>query len=407
MTHSVTRLRDLRTGRSPWCTPDSQAVPVERLVAPLKADVVVVGAGITGALVAQALSAMGQSVVVLDRRAPAHGSTAASTALLQFEIDTPLIHLIDAVGFERARHAWLWSQRAVQDLGALVRQHDIACAFRPRQALYLAGNVLGAGDLAEEGRQRRSIGLPSAFLDSAHLRALAGIDREAALISDGAADVDPVRLTAGLLRRALAQGCRVFSPTQLAEVVPGTRRIEMVTTDGVELAASALVFATGYELADGIPMQGHAITSTWAFATQPQPQAIWGGGELIWEASNPYLYIRTTTDGRVIVGGEDEPIDDANERDTLLPAKIQALQTKTTRLLPEVDLAADYAWCGTFGASDNGLPSIGAVPGMPNCYAILGFGGNGLTFGMVASQVITSLLSGRYSADAELFAFGR
>jgi glycine/D-amino acid oxidase-like deaminating enzyme len=214
MTHSVTRLRDLRAGRAPWCTPDALAVPAERLVAPLKADVVVVGAGITGALVAQALSAMGQSVVVLDRRPPAHGSTAASTALLQFEIDTPLIHLIDAVGFERARRAWLWSQRAVQDLGALVRKHDIACAFRPRRALNLVGDVLGPGDLAEEGRQRSAIGLPSAFVDSAVLRALAGIDREAALISDGAADVDPVRLTAGLLGRALAQGCRVFSPTQ-------------------------------------------------------------------------------------------------------------------------------------------------------------------------------------------------
>lgn len=407
MTQSVTQLRDLRTGKSPWRALDVHAVPVERLVAPMKADVVVVGAGITGALVAEALTAKGQSVVVLDRRPPAHGSTAASTALLQFEIDTPLIHLAEAVGFERARRAWLWSQRAVQDLGALVRQRSIPCAFRPRQALYLAGNVLGASELAEEGRLRRAIGLPSAFLDAARLRAAVGIEREAALISDGAADVDPVRLTVGLLNHALARGCRIFSPAQLAEVVPGTRKVEMVTADGVELTAGALVFATGYELAEGVPTQGHAITSTWAFATRPQPQAIWGNGELIWEASDPYLYIRTTADGRVIVGGEDEEIDDAEKRGSLLPAKIEALQVKTARLLPGIDLAADCAWSGAFGASDNGLPSIGAVPGLTNCYAILGFGGNGLTFGMVASQVIVSLLSGRASADDELFAFGR
>lgn len=407
MTRSVTRHRDLRTGMSPWFTPDAPVVPVAPLAAPLRADVVVVGAGITGALVAQALSALGRSVLVLDRRTPAHGSTAASTALLQFEIDTPLCHLIDCIGFERARRAWLWSQSAVQDLGALIRQQEIVCAFRPRRALYLAGNVLGPSELAEEGRQRRAIGLPSAFLDSAALKTLAGIDREAALISDGAADVDPVRLTAGLLRRAADQGCRIFSPTELAEIVPGTRKVEMVTTDGVELAAGAVVFATGYELAKGVPTQGHAITSTWAFATPPQPQNLWGSGELIWEASDPYLYIRTTEDGRVIVGGEDEPISDANQRDTLLPTKIRALQTKMAQLLPRLDLTADFAWSGAFGASDDGLPSIGAVPGMPNCYAILGFGGNGLTFGMVASQVITSILSGQSSAESELFAFGR
>ena len=407
MTPSVTLHRDLRTGTSPWFTPDAPVVPVERLAAPLRADVVVVGAGITGALVAQALSATGHSVLVLDRRAPAHGSTAASTALLQFEIDTPLIHLIECIGFERARRAWLWSRCAVQDLGALIRQHDIDCAFRTRQALYLAGNVLRPGELAEEGRQRRAIGLPSAFLHAVALKALAGIDREAALISDGAADVDPVRLTAGLLRRSLNQGCRIFSPAELAEIVPGTRKVEMVTTDGIELAAGAVVFATGYELAKGVPTQGHAITSTWAFATPPQPQNLWGRGELIWEASDPYLYIRTTEDGRVIVGGEDEPISDANERDKLLPTKIRALQAKTAQLLPRLDLTADFAWSGAFGASDNGLPSIGAIPGMANCYAILGFGGNGLTFGVVASQVITSILLGGNSAEAELFAFGR
>ena len=49
----------------------------------------------------------------------------------------------------------------------------------------------------------------------------------------------------------------------------------MVTTEGVEMEAKALVFATGYELADGVRQTGHRRTSTWAFATPPQPRAIW------------------------------------------------------------------------------------------------------------------------------------
>ena len=360
MADSVTEVRDLHSGVPVWAHYAKPSLSTGTLSSSMRTDVVVVGAGITGALVAEATTAMGLDTVVLDRRPPALGSTAASTALLQFEIDTPLIRLTEELGVDRASRAWLRSFRAVADLAHLVQRLRIACAFRPRRALYLAGNELDATGLAAECRQRRAIGLPSEFLSHAQLKAYAGLDRDAALLSDGAADVDPTSLTVGLLRSAIANGCRLFTPAQLAEVAPLQHKVEMVTTDGIELEAKALVFATGYELADGIPTAGHRRSSTWAYATPPQPQRLRGNGDLIWEASDPYLYIRTTADGRVIVGGEDEDFDNEAARDALLPAKIEALQAKTKTLLPWLDVTADFAWAGTFGESDNGLPSIGA-----------------------------------------------
>jgi glycine/D-amino acid oxidase-like deaminating enzyme len=388
-----------------WTAYNSEPVAFQYLAAPQRADVIVVGAGITGALVAAAVTAAGLSCVIVDRRPPAGGSTGASTALLQWEIDTPLTHLADHIGFERARQAWLRSFRAVDDLASLVRQLRIPCDFRERRAIYLAGDTLSASALVEEGRWRRQIGLPSGYLDAPSLRSLAGLDREAALLSDRVADVDPSRLTKGLLRRAAARRCRVYSPVQIADVAPSSRKVAMATSEGLELETRAVVFATGYELADGVPSAGHRRSSTWAFATYPQPQALWGCGELIWEAADPYLYIRTTVDGRVVVGGEDEDIQSDKARDALLPVKIGHLQEKTKRLLPWLDVSAEFAWAGTFGESETGLPSIGLVPGMPNCYAVLGYGGNGLTFGLVAAQIIRSFLTGQPDPDSGLFAF--
>jgi glycine/D-amino acid oxidase-like deaminating enzyme len=60
-----------------------------------------------------------------------------------------------------------------------------------------------------------------------------------------------------------------------------------------------------------------------------------------------------------------------------------------------------YAWCGSFGSSATGTPSIGAVPGMARCFAVLGFGGNGITFSAMASQMIL----GCPDPDRDLFAF--
>jgi len=161
MPDSATEMRDLRGGTPFW---PQRPVESQMLVVPVATDVVVLGAGVTGAMVAEATTAAGLSTVVLDRRPPGRGSTAASTALLQFEIDTPLIELADRIGFEKARRAWLRSYAAVQDLGRTVRTLEIDCAFRNRTALYLAGDELSPLDLANEARLRRSIGLPSVYL---------------------------------------------------------------------------------------------------------------------------------------------------------------------------------------------------------------------------------------------------
>jgi glycine/D-amino acid oxidase-like deaminating enzyme len=81
----------------------------KRLKRDLETDVLVVGAGISGALIAYALASDGHRVAVVDRRGPVMGSTPASTALLLYEIDIPLIHLKRKLGARPAERAWLRS----------------------------------------------------------------------------------------------------------------------------------------------------------------------------------------------------------------------------------------------------------------------------------------------------------
>ncbi|TGV64826.1 FAD-binding oxidoreductase, partial [Mesorhizobium sp. M00.F.Ca.ET.158.01.1.1] len=87
------RKLDLRSGTPVWSVYRSPSVPVERLTRDVKADILIVGMGISGAMMAKALTRDGHSVVCIDRRGPLKGSTAATTALVQFEIDQPLTRL--------------------------------------------------------------------------------------------------------------------------------------------------------------------------------------------------------------------------------------------------------------------------------------------------------------------------
>jgi glycine/D-amino acid oxidase-like deaminating enzyme len=187
----------------------------------------------------------------------------------------------------------------------------------------------------------------------------------------------------------------------------------MATAHGVTLdtghhfiEAKHVIFCTGYEVLKYLPKQGTKITSSWAVASPPHSSyPAWLDQTLLWEASTPYLYMRTTPDGRLIVGGEDEDVDLASYRSLSIERKSRRLSTKVRALIPRLSLNPSHKWTGAFGESLDGLPLIDAVPGMPGCFAVLGFGGNGTIYSVIAAQIIPRLMQGRIGKDAKLYKF--
>jgi glycine/D-amino acid oxidase-like deaminating enzyme len=405
---SATRQRDLRTGRSVWQARRLQPLPAERMGRAAAVDVLVVGAGISGAMIADALSDAGCEVLVVDRRRPFTGSTTASTSLILYELDTPMLHLARRIGRHRTERMWQRSKLALDALRERIEALDIAADHHDIRALYLAGDVLGPAALGREALLRRQAGFDVTLLSPPEVEGRYGIVGRSALVTHSSLIADPRRLAQGFLRAAAARGSRLAWPVQIDEVAASRGRLRARTSSGAVITARHVVFATGYELARGVPGAGHHITSTWAMATRPQRQWSWTTDRfVVWEASSPYLYVRPGPEGRLICGGEDAPFSDTKARDALIPRKTSVLQRKLAALLPGVDVTPDYAWCGSFGSSSTGTPSIGPVPGMPGCIAVLGYGGNGITFSMLAAQLVRSCVLGQRDADAALFSFRR
>jgi len=402
----ATRKRDLRTGRSLWLDSAGLSVPTHKLRQPLDVDVAVVGAGISGAFMAHELS-RDFSVAVLDRRMPLMGSTVASTSLLQWELDVPLTVLGGQIGEARAARVYRRSRAAVDDLVGLVRKERIACGLVAKDSLYLAGDAYGARALRREAEARAAIGLESVFLHPAELRERFGIDRTGAILSGGSASADPARLAAGLLRRAVRRGARVFAPVEVTETLRGDGHVSLVNGAGFEVRARFAVFCCGYEFPKGVPTEGAEIVSTWALASRPRATApAWLSKTLVWEASEPYLYCRTAVDGRIVVGGEDEASPSRHADPKAIGPKSRTIARKLKALIPDLDFEIDYAWAGAFGQSATSMPLIGAVPNMPGCYAVMGFGGNGITYSVIASQVVSAAIRGAPDPDASLYALG-
>ena len=404
---SVTVKRDLRTGRPLWLDQRLPGIASHELKRRISCDVLVVGAGISGAIIAESLSDAGLQTVIVDRRGPVRGSTPASTALLQYEIDMPLSHLSERIGLDRAERLWRRSRLAVDALRERTRVLGIKAGEATRDSLYLSGNVLDAEGLAREADARRRAGFEVSFLRPADVLDQYGIKGRSAIVGRDNYMADPRLLAAGYLNAAIKRGARLYAPVEITEFEPSKSGVIVSTSDGTEIDCKSLVMATGYEMLKGIPRKGNKIISTWVIATKAQPRKIWPTGCIIWEAADPYLYIRTTPQGHVICGGEDAEIADADERDALNAQKTERLVEKLGKLLPMIDPSADYSWSGSFGDSGTGTPTIGPIPRMPNCYAAMGYGGNGITFSMMAGQMLRGMITGTGDPDSDLVSFSR
>lgn len=373
-----------RLGLHPWYNPLRESVSV---------DVAIVGGGITGALIAEHMTARGYSVCIVDREEPGLGSTAASTAMLQWEIDTSLSDLAVYYGYEKAAAIYRRSLVAVSGLGKLIQRLDIPCGFRPRSSLYLTSSPGGARELQQEMALRKKAGLPGDYLSHPYLMTEFEMERDGAILSPGAAEADPLLLAWGLLGVAVKRGALLVNAS--ATSIQSEGHSATIETDGnFVIEAKHVVLATGYAM-PGIPMPKlHRATSSWAMATVPQePARLWRERALIWEDSHPYLYMRTSADNRIVVGGEDDATVVPALRDAKMPEKIEILREKLKLLWPQADTTVGYRWCGTFGETADGLPLIGPVPDMPNVLAAYGYGGNGITFSFMAALMVGALVA--------------
>jgi glycine/D-amino acid oxidase-like deaminating enzyme len=396
----------LRAGATVWqefaaATQDGRTPQV------LETDVVIIGAGITGAFLAERFTRSGRGVVLIDRRAPASGSTAASTAMLLWELDLSLLELEDALGFEAAASIASQCIRAVQHIGRLVGGMAIDCDFRKRRSLFLAGNNLDAVDLRAEHAIRARMDIEGSCLDSLALNSC-GYAGDAALLYPGAAEVDPVRLARGLLSAAVARGAIILSPAHATIFDTKLSGVVVETHEGDVVRAGVLVLANGYEMPDFVDATRHRMITSWAVASKRMAPRLSPSDLLVWEASDPYLYLRSTFDGRVIAGGEDEPITDVLRAAEMIDEKADALRRRVeVRCSSLRDLDIAFGWAGIFGETEDSLPMIGRVPGKPNCLAAFGYGGNGITFSAIAAEALEAQLEGRNFDNARFYALDR
>ncbi|MBT0667602.1 FAD-binding oxidoreductase [Novosphingobium profundi] len=398
----LTETHDLRTGNVPWREADwklpaSDAFPSEQV------DVAILGCGIVGAIIADRLSGAGRRIAMFDRRPPGCGSTAASTAQIMWAMDVPMSHLSQTIGETEAARRWRRVHEAVRRLGERVDELGIENGRHECPTLYLAGDVLNESGLSEEARMHRRHGLPSDLLEAQAVARRFGIAPRAAIVSQGGFDIDPVRTCLAMLGRARAAGASLTWPVDVVALHPAQDGILIEAADGRRCHARDVILATGYERATFFLPPAFRLHSTFAIATLPGTAPLWREGAMLWEAADPYMYMRTDRLGRIIAGGEDIDHAEGHGRNALIGAKAGKIAAKLQALLGSGPITIERQWAATFGSSPDGLPAIGQAAAMPHVWLAAAFGGNGIAFASLAADILEHELGGREDPDRNCF----
>lgn len=375
----------------------------------LSTDILIIGGGITGSLIAHECIKQGYRTVLTDGREIANGSTAATTSMLQYEIDIPLYQLSEEIGQKGAIASYQACSNAIDNLELLVKQVRSDCGFKRKKSLYFAAYKKDVALLQQEYKARKNAGFKVQWLSETDIKSSYGFHNAyGGILSQQGASMDAFRFAHDILNFNTEKGLLIYDKTLIEKVIYKRNGIIAKTAYDNTIQAKKIIYCNGFESTEIIKEKFVKLLSTYAIVGEASADNYLNISDtLFWNTASPYTYIRTTDDNRLLIGGEDETFAGAAKRDALLKYKSNRLEHKIKKLLPNTDFRTDFAWAGTFGETKDGLPYIGNHRQFPSSYFVLGFGGNGITFSVIGMDMVTAFLKGEKHPLNKYFKFGR
>jgi glycine/D-amino acid oxidase-like deaminating enzyme/nitrite reductase/ring-hydroxylating ferredoxin subunit len=368
----------------------------------ISADVIIIGAGITGITAAYLLKKAGSTVALIERERVASIDTGHTTAHLTYVTDVGLQELVRNFGKDHAQAAWDAGAAAINEIETIVEQERVECEFT-RVPAYLHARLDGSSkketsSLKKEADLAAKLGFDADYLSSAPYFNLPAV-RFA-----NQAKFYPRKYLRSLVAKIPGRGSYVFENSAASEFDAKKRRVKVnrnwISFDRVVMATNNPLVGLASMTAATFFQTKLSLYTSYAFGARVPigtiPEA------LFWDTREPYDYLRI--DKRrgfdyVVFGGEDHKT--GQKRNT--KRAFARLLARLKKISPAAHI--DHRWSGQVICSPDGLPYIGE--NTERQFVATGYCGNGITFGTVAAMMARDWSAGRKNPWTELFAVDR
>ena len=373
----------------------------------IETDVCIIGGGVTGAIASYYFSKNNIKTVVLEKKRIAHFSTSVTTSLLQYELDNNLSDLKEYTTFENAIKSYKLGLKALDEIYEFIKKYGNKCDYEKKRYIIIYSKKDEINSIKIEYDLRKENGLEVEYIDENNNYSF---DIKAGIISkNGGAELDPYKYTVQLLDVSSSMGCKIYENTEVVKLNYHDNYIDIITDYGYTVKAKKVIVATGYNTKLFTDRNFATKTTTFNVVTKPVDNLDgWDDRILIRDNCDPYNYLRTTKDNRIIIGGEDVDFipDIFNEK--LANEKYDILENRLKSMFKQIKgIEIEFKYCGAFASTPDNLGFIGPDNNHKNLWYLLGYGANGILFAILGGMMLSNLYNGKKDKDMNLFKVNR
>ena len=353
----------------------------------IQAEVVIVGAGLTGLSLAWNLTRLGVSqVVVLERDYPGCELYGRFSAGVRRQFGTRLeieMTLASLPFFER-----------------LLQEPDIRADYEPVGYAFLAGEKELAG-LEQSWRLQQEMGIGSVWLEASEIGAKFPYCNSKGIVAATfcAADfwLNPWQVHQWLLRKCREAGVQIYEQSPLTSIEVSQGKVQSVQCPNLKIKTGVVVNAAGararlvHQLAGSdVPIEPSPRVKYLIAAPPELPRTM----PLVTDLTTG-AYVRNER-GEAIVGVKPPQHLAGYEYDTS-PAILDWMHQQASLRFPSlakiVPLAPTRIITGLYDATPDGLPVAGPDPQIKGLYLAAGFNGHGVMHSPSVTQTLAELIT--------------
>lgn len=345
---------------------DGAAAQADPAPLPAKADVVVVGAGLTGVGAACELARGGRDTLVLDAAEPGEQASSRNAGMLGWHSRHYFTDLVETAGIETATRLFRELRAIYEEAVKRIHDEKLDCEFRKNGRFVGALSPQRFDKMAREYETRaRLLGEEVEIVTRDKQSEIGSPQYHGGVITWENASIQPARHARAMCQRAERAGARVIGRTPVIGVIRDSAGFEVVTERGRVRARDVLIATNGYTgrlipwLADRlIPINAYMV------ATEPMSEnlttTLLPNHRVYSDNRRCPNYMQLSSDRRRLVfGGQTGswPVD--------LRKVAGRLHGDMVGLFPDLaGVKLSHAWTGRCAATWDLYPHIGIHDGM-------------------------------------------